>query len=52
MRIHGYCTKCRKIKLVEVAPRQLAKMAHRRGVAAGVCSACAETTTPNRAASL
>ena len=37
MRLHGYCVKCHKIKLVTVRPSGM-----HRGVPVGICDACEE----------
>lgn len=39
MRLHGYCTECHKIKMVNVPGHALA-LAVVRGVAEGVCDDC------------
>lgn len=42
MRLHGWCTKCRRVRLVSVSGHGLA-MAHARGgIAEGVCAECKE----------
>lgn len=45
MRIHGYCTECRRVKLVSVKTGDLA-----RGMIQGVCSDCEESATLKRIA--
>jgi hypothetical protein len=41
MRIHGYCTGCRKIKLVNVSSAGMVTLA-RGGVPMGICAQCEE----------
>jgi hypothetical protein len=47
MRIHGWCTECRKIKRVTVTSAAMASLA-RGGVAQGVCADCEDKRRAGR----
>lgn len=47
MRVHGYCTSCRRIKRVTVASSHLAS-SMMRGTPEGVCDDCEEAEAPRR----
>ena len=40
MKIHGYCTRCHKIRRVNVGTNTLALIAAGRRVAEGICDEC------------
>lgn len=42
MRLHGYCTGCRRPRLVSVSGSALVRAHARGGVVEGVCAACEE----------
>jgi hypothetical protein len=48
MRVHGYCTECKKPKMVKVASNALALVAAMRGVVRGICSGCDEAAKQKR----
>lgn len=51
MRIHGYCTGCRRFKLVSVSGHQLVVGSARGGVCEGICPDCQEKERVRRAGS-
>lgn len=51
MRLHGYCTGCRRIRLVSVSPHGLAMVAAGRGVPTGICDECEEKQDEKTASS-
>ena len=48
MRIHGWCTGCRKVKLVRVSGHGLAMIGARR-IAQGICDDCERRAEDERA---
>lgn len=50
MRLHGYCTGCRRIKLVSVTGHGLAMAGATRGVVQGTCAECEENDRTRRQA--
>lgn len=47
MKLHGYCTECRRPKLVRVSGHGLAMLAASKGrVAQGVCDDCEQKLLP------
>jgi len=48
VRLHGWCTGCRKVKLVRVSGHGLAMAAATKGVASGICAQCEDEETKRR----
>lgn len=47
MRLHGYCERCHRIKLVRVSGHGMA-MYGARGIVTGICDACQEKEDEER----
>ena len=42
MRMHGYCEKCHKIKMISVSPSRLAMLGKSHIIPTGLCAQCEE----------
>jgi hypothetical protein len=50
VRVHGYCTSCRRVRRVAARDVDVALAAMRHGVPVGVCDACAADAEAERRA--